>query len=267
MSDPDSGSELREPHAEEADTASAASPIATLAVMGLRRWWRSRMPWLWTALVAAFIWYDWAVGDPGAGSGSWTMWLSAGCLFGFLAGYDAFIDPRRKGYLGTILLQPVSRAAVVLGAFAASGTIALCGLFVLLLYLIAFGAPPPAGGVAVAIPLGVAGTLGFLAYAEAGSLVLGRDAAAVLGLLVLALGSMPVHRFLPAGTPGWVGQGVEGIFLALPSSHRLGEIAAMTDGSAWRAVLVGTQIAAALALAYLLLGRSALLRLSADEDT
>lgn len=224
------------------------------------------MPWLWALFVAVCIWYDWVVGPPGTGEGSWIMWLSAGCLLGFLSGYDAFIDPRRKGYLRLILLQPVSTPSIVLGAFVASGAIALAGLTVLLGYLAVFAAPPPPTGVVVAVPVGILGALGFAAYAEAGSLVLGRDAAAVLGLLVVALGSGPVDRFLPAGTPGYVHEALEGVFFVLPSSHRLAEIVTGPGGSGWKVALVVAQIVFALALANLLLRRSSLLRRSASED-
>lgn len=240
--------------------------VRALTEIGLKRWWRSRMPWLWGGFIGVCIWFDWAVGAPGPGTESWVVWISAGCLLGFLSGYDAFIDPRRKGYLRTILLQPVSRTSIVLGAFAASGTIALAGLCVLLAYLVVFAAPPPSSGFVVALSMGVLGTLGFAAYAEAGSLVLGRDAAAVLGLLVLGLGSGPVDQFLPAGTPSWVLHTLEGVFLVLPSSHRLSEIVTMSEGRVWRVGLVVGQIVFALALAYVLLGRTSLLWPDANND-
>lgn len=229
---------------------------ARVLLTGWRRaWWRSRWPWLWASLLLLWAVWDWRSGSPGPGAGAWTGGIHLAALLGFLAGYDGFTRFRAGGALGLLLLDPVRPTTVALAFFAAGTTASASAAVLYLAYPAAVAAPPPAVGVAGVIGLALLGTAGFAAFAQAASLALGRDAAAVLGFVVLLFGAGPPGRFVPADAPAWVGRLVEAAGWALPATHRLDGVAAGLDGGWGVSLLTAAHVAAALGACVLLLGR------------
>lgn len=222
----------------------------------LRGWSRSRSPWLWVLLFGAWLWWDWRAGLPGHGPGAWIGGIQMGALLGFLAGYDGFAGYREDGSLHLILLHPVRPETVTLSFFTAAAVAS--GLFLAAggLYLSLAGAPPPPSGRPATLALAMLGTLGFAAYAQAGSLVMGRDASAVAGLAVLLVGAGPVGRLVPPGAASWVGGALEAVTLLLPATHRLDRLA-LGRGDPADVLLALGQVLAVLAGTAWLLGRVA----------
>ncbi|HEX7051025.1 MAG TPA: hypothetical protein VF188_12530 [Longimicrobiales bacterium] len=196
------------------------------AVLGLYvlAWLRSRGPWIWLALAAAVIWYDLEIG---ANAGPWwSVWVSASMLAGFLAGYDTYTRLREDGSVRLLLLQPARRGVVALSFWIAAGLLSAGMMLVFLVYLIIVGRAPVTPELAVAAAFVWVGSLGFVAYAQLGSLLLPRDAVAVAGLLVIVLGAGPLERWLPDAAPEWVRMLVGAIEYAIPMGARVTDLLA-----------------------------------------
>ena len=235
------------------DEAEARRFLA-LAACRLRGWSRARSPWLWLLLFAAWIWWDWRAPPPGHGADVWLGAIQMGALLGFLAGYDGFAGYREDGSLRLVLLHPVRRGTVALSFLAAAGVASSLFLVAGALYLTLAGAPPPPSGRAGATGIAIFGALAFASYAQAASLVLGRDASAVAGLAVLLLGAGPAERLVPPTAPAWVGPMVEGVFWLLPTTHRLDRLA-LGRGEPAGALLALSQVVLVLGGTAWMLGR------------
>lgn len=203
----------------------------SLAGMSMKVWLRSRGPWLYLCLLAVFIWYDQELG----GRNWWSMWIGAAALIGFLSGYDTFTRLREEGSLRLMLLRPVRRGVLAVGLWVPAGALAMAFMALVALYLLVMGEAPLSLHFGESLCVVMAGTLAFTAYAQLGSLLLPRDTCAVLGLLLIVLGTVPIDRWLAALVPEMVIRAIEVVLAMIPTVERL-DAAFATDRFAWSAL-------------------------------
>lgn len=239
-----------------------ARMFAAVVVLYLRNWAHGRGVWVWLALLAVWGWWEWEMGGPASQSPWWSKWVVLGALTGFLAGYDTFIRLREDGSLRLLLLQPPPRGLFAAATLAGGVLVAWTALLLFLVFLVVIGHAPGAREVLLASALVALGSAGFVAYAQAGSLVLPRDAAGVLGLFLLVAGGGPLDRWLPAGGPAWLAPFLEGAPYLMPTVHRLESVLAGTTSPVLAVLVVLAQVGAAVLVAGGLLRRPALLRRS-----
>lgn len=189
----------------------------------LLRWVRSRAALGLVGFVLVLLWYDRASLDTSGGTPWWQTVVFIAAWSGFLVGYDSFERLRSEGSLRLLLLRPVPRFVLALGAFGGSLIAALVVFGLPIAYVIAFGRVASLDALLSGLPLIVIGMAGFIAYAQAASVVLPRDASAVLGVIVLFFGSTPSDRWVPSTAPAAVRVVVDVVWNALPTSLRLSE--------------------------------------------
>lgn len=243
---------------------SRSTTVPQLVLYRARAWARSRAPWLWLALLAAFAWYTWDFGGPGGRW--WTIPIALVPFLGFLAGFDTYARMRESGgLLRLVLLQPVSRHVIGVSFFITAGGLAWSTLALFFAFLLVTGNAPLGSEFVQAAAVILVGCLGFVAYAQLGSLLLHRDALAVLGLLVIFFGSRPFATWLPTGTPEWIVTGLNALEWTLPTAHRIGTVLAGQGILSAPFLTVIIQMTAVVALIGCVLGRQHFLVRSAKE--
>jgi ABC-type transport system involved in multi-copper enzyme maturation permease subunit len=203
-------------------TASIESPSAALATtrMYLRQWSRSRAPVGLCALVIAYCWYD-SVAMRQVTNG-WPLFASVAGWSAFLVGYDTYERLRLDGSLRLILLHGNRRAQIASGFATAGVLVSAAVTLIALLYVVGAGRVSPGPELARSIPCTLLAIAGFIIYAQLLSLVLPRDTAAVLGVMVLVFGSRTGDGWLSANTPEILRQIVLALWAAIPTTARLG---------------------------------------------
>ena len=230
-----------------------------LARLQIRVWARSRGPLLWSLFLLAWGWFNWEALGGRDGSPWWAGWAALAAWIGFLAGYDAYARMREDGTIRLLLLQPASRWTVAVGTWAGGTALTVIGLLLFLAFVALLYTPPPDSHMALAALLVLLTGGAFVAYAQLASLLMPRDSAAVLGLIVVVGGATAHDRWIPPGAPEWVEPATYVLFLLLPTTYRL-TTGLAGDGVIAAAVIPVAQTTLAVTAIGVLLRRRALTR-------
>ncbi|MGH7476416.1 MAG: hypothetical protein ACRELD_09005 [Longimicrobiales bacterium] len=226
--------------------------VRTLAHGYLLDWRRTRAPLLWLIFLAVSAWADRALGS-GIGPGSATVTFPTAAVLGLLAGHTFASRWRAAGTVRLVLLQAARPIDVACGWWAGA-CVALAGAGAVFSVYIALRAGPTAALGAAGFAL--LGALGIAAFAQAIALALPRDAAAVLGILLVVWGLGPPERFIPVGSPAWLGSVIAAVGWLLPTAHGAAE--AFVGVARWlRVASAASHIALGLLLAAWILARPA----------
>jgi hypothetical protein len=236
--------------------------IATVKAYVLQ-WMRSRAPIGLAVFVAALCWYD-SVALRQT-SQVWTLLALVAPWSGFLVAYDTYQRLRADGSLRLMLLHGERRATLALGFASAGVLLGLVATLISIAYLLISGRINASIGVMVVVPLTTTAIAGWVVYSQLMSLLVPRDTAAVLGVILLVFGSRTPESWVPPGAPAWVKQIVVMFWSLIPTSARLSDV--LNGRQAIQNVGIQVlQIACAFAAVTLLLSRRALLVRQRVED-
>lgn len=230
----------------------------------LCQWGRSRAPWGLLVFVGVLCWFD-ANSAQSDATYPWSRMLTFACSWtAFLVSYDTYERLRHDGSLRLILIRTHHRLNLMAG-FAFAGTlVTILAASGLTIYLISSGRMAPSVSLLVISPILALAIIGGVLYAQAMSLVLPRDTAAVFGILVLTFGAYPSDRWVPQQAPDVLRAALHGIWICIPTSYRVAEVFA-NQRLVRNALVLVAQAVAGLGGVWILLSRRRLLdRVSVD---
>jgi hypothetical protein len=238
---------------EDSRARRARHSFLAAARLYLQQWRRSRAPLGVLAFVIVICLFD-ALSGARAATPWFTPFVFLAAWTAMLAGYDSYARLRREGALRVVLRRAISRPMLALAMMTSGALVSLAATLLALLYLLVAGRAPLSGAVALAVPVTFLAILGFVAFAQALSLLFPRDVVAIVAMLVIAFGASPYERWLPAGTPALAAGAVRMLWSSLPTSMRLFDVIGGT-GSAMDLAVIAAQLLAAFAVICALLGR------------
>lgn len=197
-------------------------PYGATIRMFLIQWSRSRAPYGLVAFVATLCWYDHVSNrDP---HDPWTLLTSVIALSGFLIAYDTYERLRADTSLRLILLHGERRITLAAGFASAAMLLGFVATGMTLAYLVIAGRIDSTGTFARALPISLIALAGWVIYAQLLSLLLPRDTAAVLGVILLVFGSRSPAAWMPPGMPVLVERFVTVLWSVIPTGVRSADI-------------------------------------------
>lgn len=247
----------------EADGGGQRGASATFAVtqLHLTQWRRSRAPITLMVLAAVLCCYDYASRPT---RDYWWLLVTAVEWSAFVVSYDAFERYRADGSLRTLLLRGSSPRSLAVGFAFACVLVALCTLPVAFLYLALVQHRDIDFLAAVAMLISTIGLVGWVIYGLLLSLVLPRDATALLGVLLIVFGRAHPDTWLQSDAYYSAKLAVAALWYAIPAGARLEDVLHGRHVLLYGSIQL-LQIACAFAIVERLLSRQALLKRHRSE--